>query len=79
MTDGVESIQSILRRRRGAAFVGRAGQLALFRENFQLSPLNAHKAFIFNVHGEGGVGKSTLLERWRQIARELGAVEALVD
>ena len=35
--------------------------------------------FIFDVHGEGGVGKSTLLERWRQICRELGALSARVD
>ncbi len=72
-----DSIQEVLRRRRGAAFVGRDGQLALFRENHGLPP--DRRAYVFNVHGEGGVGKSTLLERWRQIARELGAAEAMVD
>ncbi|XVV08196.1 tetratricopeptide repeat protein [Actinoplanes sp. CA-131856] len=74
-----ESIQSILRRRRGAAFVGRGAQLAHFRSNLQLPETDPGKYFIFNVHGEGGVGKSTLLERWRHIARELGAAVALVD
>ncbi|SNY52508.1 ATP-binding protein [Paractinoplanes atraurantiacus] len=74
-----ESIQSIRRRRRGAAFVGRGAQLAHFRANLELPETDPGKCFIFNVHGEGGVGKSTLLERWRQIARELGAAVALVD
>ncbi|HEY7271949.1 MAG TPA: hypothetical protein VH502_04375, partial [Actinoplanes sp.] len=58
------SIQDVLRQRRGAAFVGRDGQLAQFRENHGLPP--DRRAYVFNVHGEGGVGKSTLLERWRQ-------------
>ncbi|XVU30143.1 tetratricopeptide repeat protein [Actinoplanes sp. CA-054009] len=74
-----ESIQSILRRRRGAAFVGRGAQLAHFRSNLQLPESDPGKYFIFNVHGEGGVGKSTLLERWRHIARDQGAAVALVD
>ncbi|MFI5897221.1 tetratricopeptide repeat protein [Actinoplanes sp. NPDC051513] len=72
-----ESIQAILRGRRSAGFVGRGGQLAVFRENFGLAA--AERAYIFNVYGEGGVGKSTLLEQWRQIAREAGAAEAMVD
>lgn len=72
-----DSIQEVLRRRRGAAFVGRDGQLALFRENHGLPP--DRRAYVFNVHGEGGVGKSTLLERWRQIARELSVAEAMID
>ncbi len=57
--------------------MGRGGQLAVFRENLGLPP--AAKAYIFTVYGEGGVGKSTLLEQWRQIARAAGATEALVD
>ncbi|MFF5077891.1 tetratricopeptide repeat protein [Actinoplanes sp. NPDC000266] len=74
-----ESIQSIRRRRRGAAFVGRGAQLAHFRTNLELPETDPGKYFVFNVHGEGGVGKSTLIERWRQMARDLGAVVALVD
>lgn len=77
MAGGPESIQAILRGRRRAGFVGRGGQLAVFRENFGRPP--AERAYIFNVYGEGGVGKSTLLEQWRQIARAAGAAEALVD
>jgi hypothetical protein len=77
MAGGPESIQAILRGRRRAGFVGRGGQLAVFRENFGRPP--GERAYIFNVYGEGGVGKSTLLEQWRQITRAAGAAEALVD
>jgi hypothetical protein len=69
----------VLRRRRTAAFVGRGGQLALFRENFDLPLGDERRSFVFNIHGEGGVGKSTLLDRWRAIARERGAAEARID
>jgi len=69
MAGGPESIQAILRGRRRAGFVGRGGQLAVFRENFGRPP--GERAYIFNVYGEGGVGKSTLLEQWRQITRSV--------
>ncbi|MBM2620020.1 tetratricopeptide repeat protein [Actinoplanes sp. LDG1-06] len=62
----MESIQAVLRRRRGATFVGRGDELTRFRANFGWSADDERRAFIFTVHGEGGVGKSTLLERWRQ-------------
>jgi tetratricopeptide (TPR) repeat protein len=79
VAEGFDSIQAVLKRRRGTAFVGRGAQLALFRDNFVLPVVDDRKAYIFNVHGEGGVGKSTLLGQWRQIAYELGAVSAQVD
>lgn len=79
MPEKVGSIQDVLRRRQTAGFVGRAGQLALFRENFDRPVDDERKCFVFNVHGEGGVGKSTLVERWRLIARERGAAEARLD
>jgi tetratricopeptide (TPR) repeat protein len=72
VADSPESLQAILRRRADAGFVGRAGELALFRENLG-------NTFIFNVYGDGGVGKSALLGQWRRIAREAGAAEALID
>jgi hypothetical protein len=34
MSEELGSIQDVLRRRQTAGFVGRGGQLALFRENF---------------------------------------------
>lgn len=79
MSGEVSSIQDVLQRRRTAAFVGRGGQLALFRENIERPATDERKFFVFNIHGEGGVGKSTLVERWRMIAREHGAAEARID
>ncbi|HEY8980548.1 MAG TPA: hypothetical protein VIU15_13290 [Streptomyces sp.] len=34
--------------------------------------------FLFHVHGLAGVGKSTLIRRWETVAREKGAVTAIV-
>jgi tetratricopeptide (TPR) repeat protein len=75
--DDDQLIEDILLRRQAGKFVGRSGQLALFRDNFNL-PAN-DRYFVFNVYGEGGVGKTTLIDRWRAIAREQGAVEARID
>jgi tetratricopeptide (TPR) repeat protein len=79
MPEGPVSIQDVLRRRRTAGFVGRDGPLALFRENFDRPATDEGRFFVFNVHGEGGVGKSTLLEQWRLIARQRGAADARID
>ncbi|MGH3709972.1 MAG: tetratricopeptide repeat protein, partial [Pseudonocardiaceae bacterium] len=79
MPDQFLSIQDVLRRRKQVAFVGRSGPLALFRENFDLGPFDERKRFLFNVHGEGGVGKSSLLEQWRELTRERRGAEARID
>ncbi|MFC7529115.1 tetratricopeptide repeat protein [Actinoplanes sp. GCM10030250] len=72
-----DSLLDILRRRKQAWFVGRDGHIGLFRENFRL-PVE-RKRFIFNIHGDGGVGKTFLLQQLRRIAREEGAVDAYTD
>src|SRR5215213_3694839 len=57
-------------------FVGRAQQIAQFRDSlrYALNPLTAppdrHYIHIFIAHGEGGMGKSTLLRRWCEVAIE---------
>jgi tetratricopeptide (TPR) repeat protein len=79
VAENFDSIQDVLRRRRGAAFIGRGAQLALFRDNFDLPASDPRKCFVFNVHGEGGVGKSTLLGQWRQVAQQRGAVTGYSD
>jgi hypothetical protein len=79
MSDQLHSIQDVLRHRKQVSFVGRSGALALFRENFDLAPFDERKRFIFNVHGEGGVGKSSLVEQWRALTRERGGAEARID
>ncbi len=70
-----------IRRQRGKRrFVGRQSQLTLFKQNLDHDdPESAD--FLFSIRGLGGVGKSTLLGRWREEAEsvDVGAVTALVD
>lgn len=73
------SLQDIIRKRQQEEFVGRSEQLDLFRANLARSWDDEQRLFLFNVFGQGGVGKSTLLKRFREIASEMGAVSALVD
>ncbi|MCX7755823.1 MAG: AAA family ATPase, partial [Anaerolineales bacterium] len=58
---------NLARKRREENFVGRAEQLKVFTENFASSE---PAWMILAVTGEGGVGKSTLLERYARLAEE---------
>jgi AAA ATPase domain len=60
--------------RRRENFVGRKPEVASFKENFQS---DAPEYLVFSITGEGGVGKSTLLEQYANIARAPG-ISALV-
>jgi tetratricopeptide (TPR) repeat protein len=57
-------------------FVGRANQVEQFRNSVRYllgtmaAPTGPHFTHIFIAHGEGGMGKSSLLQRWRQVAVE---------
>jgi tetratricopeptide (TPR) repeat protein len=73
------SLQDIVRSRQGAGFVGRQGELALFAQNLALPLDDEARRFVFNVHGDGGVGKSHLLRRLVQIAAGAGAACADTD
>ncbi|KAJ1567157.1 hypothetical protein HK405_006947, partial [Cladochytrium tenue] len=79
MLSGSDSLVEILRRRQQADFVGRDGQLGLFRENLRLAPDDRRKRFVFNIHGDGGVGKTFLLQQLRRVARDEGALDAYTD
>lgn len=72
------SRQEIIRRRRSSGFVGRARELALFRENLRRDPGALDYQFLFHVRGLAGVGKSMLVRRWEAVAREEGAITAVV-
>ncbi|WP_244942883.1 tetratricopeptide repeat protein [Streptomyces inhibens] len=52
----------------------------MFRETFARNPEDVDFPYLFHVHGNGGVGKSTLVRQWETTAREQGSVvTAFVD
>ena len=55
------SRQEMIRRRRRTGFVGRHAELAAFRANFGRQPQDDACQFLFHVHGNAGVGKTSLL------------------
>lgn len=71
--------KDILRQRKTVTFVGRERQLELFQTNLDRNPEHPGFHFIFNVFGQGGVGKSTLLERYRELAAGKKAYAVYVD
>lgn len=73
------SRQELNRRRRWSRFVGRSGELAAFRENLNRDPEDDAFQYLFHVHGQAGVGKSSLVRQWDLVVRELGGATAYVD
>lgn len=70
---------SILRQRQQESFIGRSQLITLFEENLQRLPDHPQRVFIFNVCGQGGVGKTTLLHYFRRLAQKENALVAYVD
>lgn len=68
------SRQEINRGRSRTGFVGRRGELAVFRETFTRDPEEVDFPYLFHVHGNAGVGKSTLVRQWEAAAREHASV-----
>ncbi|WP_369378293.1 tetratricopeptide repeat protein [Streptomyces sp. cg36] len=79
MAAGRPSMQELIRRRRRAGFVGRRGEIAVFRENFDVPVDDEGHRFVFHVHGAAGVGKTSLVRELEHTARERGAVTSYVD
>lgn len=71
-----KSLQDILQQRQQSGFVGREEQVSLFRQNLDLSLEDSRRHFLFNVWGQGGVGKSTLLRHFRKMAEEAKIIAA---
>jgi len=73
------SLKDIRERRQKSAFVGREEQLKTFQQNLLLELSDPRRRFIFNIHGQGGVGKTTLLENFRKIVRQQFTLHAYID
>jgi tetratricopeptide (TPR) repeat protein len=73
------SLQDILKRRQQEEFVGREEQLAFFHRNLQYAPDDERHRFVIGISGQGGVGKTWLLRRLREIADKAGAATAFTD
>ncbi|MFD4501762.1 tetratricopeptide repeat protein [Streptomyces sp. NPDC058457] len=73
------SRQELNRRRRRSGFIGRLGELSVFRENLNRDPAGDAFQYIFHVHGQAGVGKTSLVRQWETVARERQAVTAYLD
>jgi tetratricopeptide (TPR) repeat protein len=75
----VLSLREIIQRRQQAGFVGRDGQVAQFRENLGLAVTDARRRFVFNVHGDAGVGKTFLVQQMRRVAADHAALTAYTN
>jgi ABC-type transport system involved in cytochrome c biogenesis ATPase subunit len=65
-----KSLQDILKRRQQEEFVRREEQLIFFRRNLRWDVNDPRRRSVVNVSGQGGVGKTWLLRRFRKIAEE---------
>ncbi len=74
-----KSLQDILKQRQQSGFVGREDQVNQFRQNLAFPPEDDRRRFLYNVWGQGGVGKSTLLRQFRKIADEAKIISAYID
>jgi len=75
-----KSFQEILKLRQQSSFVGRENQVALFRQNLEFDPENdPRRRFLFNIWGQGGVGKTTLLGQFRAIASQRQGIVGYID
>ncbi|MEU0657489.1 tetratricopeptide repeat protein [Streptomyces lavendulocolor] len=73
------SMAQLLQQHQQDGFVGRRRELSVFAENFALPPEDPRHRFVFHVRGMAGVGKTTLVRRLEETAREHGALTAYVD
>lgn len=66
------SLQTIHKLRQQEIFLGREQQEDFFQKNLMLD--EELRIYIFNIFGQGGVGKSSLLRRFSQIAENANAL-----
>ena len=75
----IVSYQELIGRQQTARFVGRDGPLAQFKANLALSEGDPARRLVFFIHGDGGVGKTSLVTRLREIAGGHGSLTAYLD
>jgi tetratricopeptide (TPR) repeat protein len=73
------SLQDRIRERQQSGFVGRLREVIEYQENLGLSVDDARRRFLFNIHGDAGVGKTYLSRKLQQIATRSGALTASTD
>src|SRR5258708_22211763 len=73
------SLQDLIRGRQQSGFVGRQGQVVQYQENLGLPVDDERRRFLFNIHGDAGVGKTYLTKQLRQIAIDNGSLAAYID
>jgi tetratricopeptide (TPR) repeat protein len=79
MTRQRRSLQDLIHSRQQSSFVGRQGQLVQYQENLNLPVDDERRRFLFNIHGDAGVGKTYLTKQLRRIAAGRGCLTAYVD
>lgn len=60
-------------------FVGRKKQISVFIDNLKLGVDHGSFMNIFNIYGQGGVGKTTLSHKFKDYAQENGMKAVLID
>jgi tetratricopeptide (TPR) repeat protein len=73
------NIRDILRLREASIFAGREAQRSLFKSNLKIDLEDPRRRFVFSIYGQGGVGKTMLLLRFREIATASGALTACLN
>jgi tetratricopeptide (TPR) repeat protein len=73
------SLQDRIRERQRSEFTGRQGQVIQYRENLGLPVDDERRRFIFNIHGDAGVGKTFLTKHLQQVASRYGALSAYMN
>lgn len=73
------SLQHRIQDRQQSGFVGRQGQVIQYHENLGFPPDDEQRRFLFNIHGDAGVGKTYLTRQLQKISTGSGALTAYID
>ena len=79
MSEGRRSLQDRIRARQQSGFVGRRGQVIQYQDNLTFPIDDDRRRFLFNIHGDAGVGKTFLTKQLWRMATQAGALTAYID